>query len=194
MMKMERLTNSPKCLKNNKEIWTKDWKEKVNKGKTNNFNWHNKSKEILTALKEMTANHCAFCDVALSPIGDASEEIEHFKPKVKFPNLSYDWNNLYPICSSCNKTKSSRFDYKLLRPDELYFEFSKWFRIDMTNFEIKPQKLGNSIWEIERAEKTIEYYGLNKKAERRKFFYHNQKDENKDKNIQSFRFLFHKNL
>ncbi len=105
----------------------------------------------------MTFNQCVFCYLTLSSIGDASEEIEHFKPKVKFPNLAYDWNNLYPICSSCNRAKSSQFDDKLLRPDKADFEFSKWFRID-GDFNIKPQILGNSEYEIDRAKITIKYY------------------------------------
>ncbi len=45
---------------------------------------------------------------------------------------------------------------------------SDWFRLDPSTFELKPFKIGNYNWE--RAEKTIELYGLNeKKTARRKY-------------------------
>lgn len=42
-------------------------------------------------------------------------DIEHLKPKSKYPNLEFDWQNLLLICPNCNKKKSSGFE-NLINP------------------------------------------------------------------------------
>ncbi len=163
MIKMKR-SKIPDFLKDNKKTWTDSF---IN-GST--FTWHNKQKELLKLLKNMTSSHCAFCDDVLVPKGSDIGEIEHFRPKSKFKHLAFAWANLYPICRSCNGTKGVWFNKLLLRPDEKDFCFSDWFRIDPSTFELKPVKIGNPNWK--RAEITIKLYGLNaKKTTRRQFEY-----------------------
>lgn len=42
-------------------------------------------------------------------------QVDHIKPKSKFPELTYDINNLQPLCWPCNKQKTNRYiaDYRL---------------------------------------------------------------------------------
>ena len=47
-----------------------------------------------------------------------------------------------------------------MRPDKKGYKFSDWLRLDPNTFELKPKKLGNPNWE--RAQKTIDLYGLSK--------------------------------
>jgi len=175
---------SPQFLRINKKRWTISY---INGSA---FDWHGKQNEILTELKLMSKNHCAFCDDLLFPVVGEIGEIEHFRPKSKFKNLAYAWANLYPICSRCNGTKNDRFDTLLLRPDEKGYKYSDWFRLDPNTFELKPQKLGNPNWL--RAEKTIELYGLSKndKITRRQYeFIEIKKGKYSNINIQPFRFI-----
>jgi len=182
MIKMKR-SKIPTFLKDSKKTWTDSF---VN-GST--FSWHNKQKELLKLLKNMTASHCAFCDDVLVPKGSDNGEIEHFRPKGKYKKFAFAWANLYPICRSCNGTKNDRFDKLLLRPDENDFCFSDWFRLDPSTFELKPVKIGNPNWE--RAKITIELYGLNEKKTTRRQFEHDNiiKNNYKTKDNQPFRFM-----
>lgn len=182
MIKMKR-NRTPIFLKNNKKIWTDSYLN------GSPFSWHNKQKELLKLLKNMTADHCAFCDDVLVPKGSDNGEIEHFRPKEKYKKHAFAWSNLYPICRSCNGTKNDRFKRLLLRPDEKGFAFSNWFRIDPSTFELKPIKIGNTNWK--RAEITIQLYGLNEKKTERRLFEHDRIINNQyaNKNNQPFRFM-----
>jgi uncharacterized protein (TIGR02646 family) len=74
------------------------------------------------ALVELFHNKCAFCE---SPLGATSRpDLEQFRPKRGAMNLdgqrspdhywwlAFDWNNLYPACPACNRTKGARFPVK----------------------------------------------------------------------------------
>lgn len=49
---------------------------------------------------------------------DEPIHVDHIRPRSRFPNLVYDFNNLQVLCRACNEEKSDRFivDY---RPDRL---------------------------------------------------------------------------
>ncbi len=64
--------------------------------------------EIKEALEEMYSGLCCFCE---SKIGISDyEHIEHLKPKSKFPELSFEWNNLNWCCSKCNIAKGTKWN------------------------------------------------------------------------------------
>ncbi|QZE15116.1 HNH endonuclease [Halosquirtibacter laminarini] len=43
-------------------------------------------------------------------------EIEHLLPKAKYPDLKYDWKNLFLVCPYCNGRKSNNLE--ILNPAE----------------------------------------------------------------------------
>ncbi len=56
----------------------------------------------------MNHNLCAYCE---TNIGTASyPQIEHLKPKSKFPEQSFQWSNLHLVCQICNTIKSDKWD------------------------------------------------------------------------------------
>jgi len=174
---------SPDFLNDKQKDWTLLY---INGG---TFSWHGIQDKLLGELKLMTKNHCAFCDDLLFPEVGEIGNIEHFKPKSKFKDLAFDWENLYPICSRCNGTKNNRFDSLLLRPDEQGYKYSEWFRLDPCTFELKPQKL-NPNWQ--RAAKTIELYGLSKEDKNTRRLYEFEeikKGSYNDIDYQPFRFM-----
>lgn len=67
---------------------------------------HPKNKD---ALRRANHDKCMYCESKISHIDFA--HIEHIKPKSedKFPELSYDWNNLGYACPKCNNAKSDKY-------------------------------------------------------------------------------------
>lgn len=60
---------------------------------------------IRAALLELFHGNCAYCE---TPLRD-SYALDHFRPTVLFPELAYEWSNLYPVCSRCNRHKGANF-------------------------------------------------------------------------------------
>ncbi len=54
-------------------------------------------------LRASFADLCAYCE------GIAKGEVDHFRPKSKFPQLVYSWSNWLFACHDCNHAKGSRW-------------------------------------------------------------------------------------
>lgn len=172
MMYMDRAKHEqPKLLKDNWEKWTKGYLVNLKKNPKHILNMQNsepKKKaydEIIDKLLEITKQHCAFCDSF--PLGNRTIKptIEHFKPKAKdkFPELAYEWGNLFPCCHYCQE-KGDKFDEKLLKPDTEGYDFYNYFEFDDSEWEIQPTKKPDvSDSDKERAKTTIDIYKLNGK-------------------------------
>ncbi|WP_263603455.1 hypothetical protein [Chryseobacterium sp. PET-29] len=89
---------------------------------------------------------CVYCnsqltvviDESLNPVSGeikytAKFQLDHFYPKGKYPHLSIALFNLYPVCSTCNQTKSTNenVDFKLYADKVTKSEFS--FKLDSTS-------------------------------------------------------------
>jgi len=109
----------------------------------------------------MTQAHCAFCD---GPVGvESRETVEHFRPKSRFPELAYQWENLFPCCDMCQSKKLERFDPALLKPDEADYAFERYFVANYLTGKVEPLP-GLDDTTKKRAEVTIAMYGLNIEA------------------------------
>jgi uncharacterized protein (TIGR02646 family) len=62
-------------------------------------------KPVHTALRRMAGKRlrCMYC------VDSAAPQVEHFKPKGKYPNDTFDWSNLLLACSGCNGHKWEHF-------------------------------------------------------------------------------------
>lgn len=102
--------DKPAILVQNEKSWTQELLYHIELGleisKTikNRYN-HNEIKE---ELKLETDNKCIYCESSIPHVD--SGEIEHIKPKSKFPNLTFEWENLTFACSVCNKKKLDYYD------------------------------------------------------------------------------------
>lgn len=67
-----------------------------------------KHKDIKEAIKQDSFEKCIYCESKISHVyfGD----IEHMKPKSKFPELKFNWDNLAYVCAKCNNAKSDKWD------------------------------------------------------------------------------------
>src|ERR1035441_9736881 len=55
-------------------------------------------------LLEDFLHHCAYCTIHEDELaGEDFYEIDHHRPKSKFPDLINDYTNLYYCCRACNK-------------------------------------------------------------------------------------------
>ena len=63
---------------------------------------------------------CAYCERLCDNRGpkDAASynEVEHFRPRKHFNDLTFDWNNLMYACHRCNKEKGDQFPGKTVDP------------------------------------------------------------------------------
>jgi len=147
-------------LSSEEEITLGEWwnnKCLINKSKAK-WLWKGKDKIIGKALFDCNNDHCAYCDC--HPLKDNSGfEIDHFKPKKKFPLDAFTYSNLFPCCNECNK-KRDEYDVLLVKPDEINYKFEDYFRYDSFTGEILPNP-SKSEENQKRAIKTIEIFRLN---------------------------------
>jgi len=62
-----------------------------------------------TALKASTSDKCMYCESKVTHIDYG--DVEHIKPKSKYPNLEFEWSNHGFSCSICNRTyKKDKYD------------------------------------------------------------------------------------
>jgi uncharacterized protein (TIGR02646 family) len=104
--------DKPKILADNETQWTSDYLEKVSAFAVTPSSENKKSKtkaeakyrhpRIKEALKTAFSGKCAYCESHVVHIDYG--DIEHFRPKSKFPELCFHWKNLLLSCGICNDT------------------------------------------------------------------------------------------
>jgi len=85
------------------------------------------------------------------------DTIDHFLPKTHFSCLAYMWRNLYLCCDGCQR-KGTRFNKRALRPDEVGYSFSRYFRYKLDG---RICVIATDETDRERAEITCEVLDLN---------------------------------
>lgn len=99
MIKVTRLTK-PAALVKNELAWMLAIRRAKTKDERDAAVDKYKQKSIKSRLSKMFNDKCAYCesDIVHVDYGD----IEHFKPKSKFPLRAVEWENLLLACSKCN--------------------------------------------------------------------------------------------
>jgi uncharacterized protein (TIGR02646 family) len=112
------------------------------------------------AIAGMSKGFCAYCQspVSSSHAGKGGEvkppgQVEHFKPKARFPAQAYVWRNYFLSCAGCNNAKGSKWPVDgYVRPDkgrpEMRFRFAR-------NGEVKARRKGDRA-----AENMVEDFDL----------------------------------
>ena len=139
-------------------------------------------------LLGMTNDHCSFCD--LMPV--VPYTIEHFRPRSKYPKLTYQWRNLFICCGFCQQANTKNFKKEILKPDKVDYEYERYFFYNPVTGKLEPNPKA-CLQDQNKALITIAYYKLNefgrpehRKREIKKFTLEN------DLTIDdfSFRYLF----
>lgn len=104
--------NEPAILRENKSAWTAtllellDQGAKVPKSLSAKYN----HAEIKDCLRAECFSKCMYCESKVEFSSDF--HIEHIKPKAKdrFPELTFDYENLGLACTICNRNKSDTYN------------------------------------------------------------------------------------
>lgn len=64
-------------------------------------------KDVRAALKKMY-KFCCYCESQVRHV--TVDHIEHRKPQAKFPEDTFEWENLHLACPNCNRAKSDQWD------------------------------------------------------------------------------------
>ncbi len=190
MRKLQRPT-APDCLIENTRHWTETFITARQQNAAHKFSWRSQPcyRTIRTHLVDMTQAHCAFCDGSVG--AESLETIEHFRPKSRFPELAYRWDNLFLCCNACQAAKGEHFDDKLLKPDHDDYHFHRYFVNNYRTGELEPNPAATTE-DQERARTTLALYRLNspmrKKLRLDMLKYFNRRDENDS--IDDFHYRF----
>lgn len=138
------------------------------------LSWKTFAKKVKPFLLENSQNHCSYCDIYFE--NRENSEIDHYKPKNQYPELEFEWVNLFAVCSICNKQKLRVFpeNNTPIKPDDQNYNFFKYFDFEYETGKISISK-GLSKSDYLRAKETIDFLGLNKgdKPNSRKRFLQN---------------------
>lgn len=119
---------------------------------------------VKNALEKAFSGKCAYCESIIGIV--STGHIEHYRPKVRYPSLSFEWTNLLLSCPKCNsKTyKGTKFPKAqdggpILNPcsdnpeDHIEFIYDRNLQLALAKGKTK------------RGEITIELFGLNNRTE-----------------------------
>lgn len=115
--------------------------------------------EIWLRLEQMQGERCAYCECDLNQHG---RHIEHFRQRARYPQGTFDWNNLFGSCdseASCGKHKDACGPYNpgdLIKPDS---EDPEHFFLFVTNGSIALRS-GLTDTEQHRARETLRIFNL----------------------------------
>ncbi len=70
-----------------------------------------KCKGVKNVLKEMFHGKCAYCESKVTHVTYGA--IEHFHPKSKYPDLTFEWSNLLFSCDVCNDASHKGVQFPL---------------------------------------------------------------------------------
>lgn len=90
----------PKVLIRKEKLWKSAILNAKTKEEKNKAVCRYKNLEIKKVLSKMFNGKCAFCESYIEHIDYG--DIEHFKPKSKFPESAVEWENLLLSCKKCN--------------------------------------------------------------------------------------------
>jgi uncharacterized protein (TIGR02646 family) len=105
-------TDSPEILNRKAAEWTENLLSANKKERRNKAEAKYRHKEIKEALCVMFHDKCAYCESKITHVDYG--HIEHYRPKSKFPGLTFEWSNLLLACGVCNGKghKGDRFPEK----------------------------------------------------------------------------------
>lgn len=104
----------PGSLKRNKDRWFKALLKKTAECSStgekvpDSFFDKYKKDDVKDALKRMYKELCCYCESSIGVVEFG--HIEHRKPKRKYPEYTFDWENLHLSCTACNEKKANHYD------------------------------------------------------------------------------------
>ena len=136
----------------NTERWVQHYRHHVGARPTDN-RW----REFGDQLRKTFHNLCAYCET------ECRGEVDHFRPKSRFPEFVYYWSNWVLSCHDCNLAKQSKWPSTGYVNPCAKFMFSRperYFSFDTLTGEILPNRTLN-LGSRRKAQNTIDHLRLN---------------------------------
>lgn len=186
MRNVTRPTQAPDSLINHGADWSEDLLRRIEEFEngglkvTDYYYNHYNQPDVKETLLKMYNGLCCYCESVIDEVVDEDVEqddkrrkyghIEHRYPKRKYPELTFNWNNLHIACNDCNTAKGNKFNenYPILDPaSDIPISTHISYTIESED--------GVAIeWKTERGETTVKDTDLNrpslKKIARLKIF------------------------
>lgn len=85
--------------------WVEHYRQNRGQAPTDSF-W----REYRASLGERSGDECWYCGRQCNAsVGDKVPTVDHFRPRSKFPELTYQWSNWVFSCQRCNESKGDRW-------------------------------------------------------------------------------------
>jgi len=85
--------------------------ELIEKGRYDSkYDFIYRNEDVKDSLFKLYNRKCVYCESRLS-----GTEIEHYRNKSTYYWLAFSWDNLFPICSTCNRKKGAQFQVNNVR-------------------------------------------------------------------------------
>jgi uncharacterized protein (TIGR02646 family) len=157
----------PDWLAEHCEDWGAEYAVRLAQDPAYRFSWKRwpgarVNHRLLPLLSEMTKEHCAYCDWFPMDTG-TDPTIDHFRPKARYPEEAYVWENLYLACRHCQEKDDDDFDESLLRPDEIDYRYERFFIYNHADGTLAPNPAASSA-DQRRARITIDLLKLNSRG------------------------------
>lgn len=100
----------PKVLSDNAGNWTKDLLLRLARGETVPDAIWRRYAHATVKDQAIADSHgkCIYCESKVRHISHG--DLEHMKPKKRFPQGTYEWANLGFVCTKCNGSKLDKYD------------------------------------------------------------------------------------
>ena len=148
--------DEPEALAAIRESYTPTWISRYRDGagaRPTDSRW----REFRGALSQRFSGLCAYCEES------CRGQVDHFRPKSRFPELVYEWTNWLYACPECNQAKRDQWpDMGYVDPcaDAEPERPESYFDMDARNGHIIP-RAGLSPLRHERAVTMIRHLKLN---------------------------------
>lgn len=105
------------------------------------------------ALVEAAAGKCMYCESRI--IDTQYGDIEHLKPKDKFPELEFEWSNLGFACTVCNNSKNKHYSKRTRIVDPYQEEPAQFLHADGAQiFGIDWESIGRNTVDLIKLNRT----------------------------------------
>jgi len=106
---------------------------KLNEWKEYNLKWVRETLKKMQRYEDWVL--CCYCECELKD--NSFHDIEHVKPKSKFKEETFNWNNLLLCCNKCNRSyKKDSYEEWFLNPSEEWYSFESNFDFNEECFYI----------------------------------------------------------
>ena len=102
MIKVVRQTEPPILLKK-EAVWMDALRRASTAPEKERASKKYRHRQVQEALTTMFQGKCGYCESHIEHVSDP--HIEHYRPKSKFPELTFAWENLLLACGKCNSTQ-----------------------------------------------------------------------------------------